>query len=572
MRKIYLTSLLLCLFGGLFAQVQILAPHPVQTTTFTGNVRGYWFVSPTCFTLTGVEVPTTASSGPQSIAVVRLQANPPLYSTTTNVFTTLFLTQSNAAAGILPVNIQIEQGDIIGVLAQRSTVNSYSAASNTTIINGQNVTLNRLGMQFPLTTTPPQQLWTEASGSISRCFMYYDSLLHFAVTSTPTGPLSVDFSDASDSSFTSVWNYGDGSPLDSTWNPSHTFSTYGTYVVCSDVITSCSTYTVCDTITLCPPAPVSNFNYVDSSLVVTFMDSSIDANVWFWDFGDGSTDTVANPTHTYANVGWYNVCLMTTNICGLMDTLCDSVLICASPSASFSATLAGGDTLSVSATGLFGQSYWWDFGDGTTDTLPISSHIYTTDGTYNVCLIVSNICGADTSCQSVTVCATPLNSDWTYLDNNFDFTFTNLSTGANSYMWTFGDGGTDTTASPTHIYQQNGTYVICLTVTNACGFSSVSCDTVLVDVIGVNNAFPGLKISVSPNPMSQQAFVMVQMPGQFGDYTFELTDLRGAIVHAAKGQFNEKLTISRKQLAAGMYIFRIRQGATFLGSGRLRME
>ncbi|MBL7703177.1 MAG: M36 family metallopeptidase, partial [Ferruginibacter sp.] len=151
-------------------------PLPNQSTTFTGNVRGYWFTAPSSFVMTSVEVPTTASTGAQSIAVLRFNGAtpPPAFPGTTNAFTTLFLTQSNPATGAIPVNIQINAGDVIGILGQRATVNSYSGnPPNTTVINGTTVNLTRMGMQLPLTTNAPQNIWQEAAFQISRVFFTY---------------------------------------------------------------------------------------------------------------------------------------------------------------------------------------------------------------------------------------------------------------------------------------------------------------------------------------------------------------------------------------------------------------
>ncbi|MBK8496926.1 MAG: hypothetical protein IPL50_19440 [Chitinophagaceae bacterium] len=159
--------------GGSTTPVTI--PLPNQNGTFSGNVRGYWFTAPTNFTMTALRVPTDASSGNQSIAVVRFNpaTPPPAFPGTTNAFTTLFLSQNNPAAGNIPVNITINAGDVIGILGQRATVNSYAPGPASTTIAGFPVTLTRMGMQFPLTTTAPQQLWQESAFQISRIFFDY---------------------------------------------------------------------------------------------------------------------------------------------------------------------------------------------------------------------------------------------------------------------------------------------------------------------------------------------------------------------------------------------------------------
>jgi len=317
MKLLLLVSLLLT--GSLWSQTQIQATMPAQTSTFTGNVRGYWFTAPTCFTITGADVPTDASSGNQSIAIVRFNTGtPPLYSATTDAFTTLFLVQNGSTSGIFPMNIQVEAGDVIGVLGCRGTTVSYSNAGNTTTIEGNNVTLNRLGMQFPLTTTAPQQLWTEASGSIGRVNLYYDTLVTYNLTSNETVPGTFDFANASDTSFVSTWNYGDGTPLDTADNTTHSYIADGTYNVCTYITNSCGTDTLCTTVNVCANNPVASFTTLDTVGTVFFTDNTTNNPVsWYWDFGDGNADTTQSPSHVYATSGTYTACLIATNPCGV---------------------------------------------------------------------------------------------------------------------------------------------------------------------------------------------------------------------------------------------------------------
>lgn len=573
MRKFYFFTFLLLLFGGIHAQTQIQAPLPAHGSQYTGNVRGYWFTAPTCFTITGLEVASEAGGGLQNIAVMRLYSPPPLYSATTNVFTTLFLTQNNPASGIIPANIQIEAGDIIMVLGQRGNINSYSASGSfTTTINGQTMAITRSGMQYQLGSTAPQELWSLASGQISRVWMYYDSVLTFNVTATPGGPGAFTFTNDSDSSFTSVWDYGDGSPLDTAWSGSHTYATSGTYTVCSYITTGCGTDTVCTSVTSCGPDPVSAFTATPSGFSVSFSDSSTNATSWLWDFGDGSTDTIANPTHTYGAFGWYYVCLITTNACSTSDTLCDSVFVCVPPTAAMSYQSLGNDSVAFMDGSTFPSHWAWDFGDGSTDTTQNPLHIYTADGTYIVCLTVTNLCGTSTACDTLTVCVTPLIADFSFVSSQFSVTFTDNSTGATSHAWDFGDGNTSTATSPTHTYAANGTYIVCLTTTNDCGETDMTCDTVLIDVVGVTQSLPGFDISLAPNPLSDITTLLVQHNALQGNYTLEIMDIRGALAHSATGQLNVPMRVDATPLAHGMYVFRVVHEGLPIGMGRMMVE
>ena len=139
------------------AQKQIDLPE--QTSPFSGpNVRGYWFTAPKDFAITGV----------------RFTAEPPLFSATTDDFEVLFLTQDDSATGMIPTYIEIASGDVIGVLGSRNGVGSYAAgAPLASSIDGLPISLRRLGMQFPLASTTPRQLFTEEGGSISRVRLFY---------------------------------------------------------------------------------------------------------------------------------------------------------------------------------------------------------------------------------------------------------------------------------------------------------------------------------------------------------------------------------------------------------------
>jgi hypothetical protein len=152
-------------------------PMPPQAGSFSSNARGYWFTAPSDFTITGLKVPDPAATS-QNIAVLRFvpAVPPPFYATTTEDFVVLYLTQQNPNTGVIPVNIPITAGEVIGILGTTGSndFNSYAPSPNSTVIDGQTVTISRMGMQFPLSTTAPTQIWQEAGGSISRVEITYE--------------------------------------------------------------------------------------------------------------------------------------------------------------------------------------------------------------------------------------------------------------------------------------------------------------------------------------------------------------------------------------------------------------
>jgi hypothetical protein len=75
---------------------------------------------------------------------------------------------------MIPTYLEIASGDVIGVLGSRNGVASYASVTPiASSIDGLPINLNRLGMQYPLASTAPQQLFTEEESSISRVRLFY---------------------------------------------------------------------------------------------------------------------------------------------------------------------------------------------------------------------------------------------------------------------------------------------------------------------------------------------------------------------------------------------------------------
>lgn len=210
-----------------------------------------------------------------------------------------------------------------------------------------------------------------------------------------------------------------------------------------------------------------------------FTNLSTLTDVFYWDFGDGTNDTVSNPTHYFTTPGTYTVMLVAidTTVCGKHDTVYLSVFV---PNPFILApipdtTLCLGQNINVDLT-LPGVSYVWSpTGDVSSPTA--SNVIITPSNTTTYSAIGTNTDGCiDTTSITINLLK-PTTADF---DIAFDscfipatMTFTNNSLGTDSYFWDFGDGFTSTLQNPVHDYTSPGNFIITLITidTNICGFN-----------------------------------------------------------------------------------------------------
>jgi PKD repeat protein len=150
--------------------------------------------------------------------------------------------------------------------------------------------------------------------------------------------------------------------------------------------------------------PTANFTAANTSgcspLVVNFIDQSTgNPTSWFWDFGNGATSTLKNPSTTYFNEGVYAIKLTVTNASG-SNTLTRSgmITIYGKPIAAFKVSDSTGcfpvrsqfTDLSAASTGTVNTAWFWDFGDGTQSTLQNPLHVYTSSGNFGTTLKITN--------------------------------------------------------------------------------------------------------------------------------------------------------------------------------------
>ncbi len=281
----------------------------------------------------------------------------------------------------------------------------------------------------------------------------------------------------------SFWNFGDGNTAN-TINTSHSYVTPGLYT-----IRLFNTYSNCidsmlQNITI-NPQPVADFSSPDTircepPLTSNFTDLTTGgATAWQWNFGDGGTSTLQNPSHTFITTGSFTVTLIATNAFGCSDTIVKTNYI-RIQRASISIPLLpirACVPLTISpialVTSLDAVTSWlWDFGDGVTSPLQFPTHIYPVQGTFTVKLFITTSTGCTDSLvldSAVRVGTKPI-ANFTAAPNPVcakkPISFTDLSVPANEWFWQFGDGGTSIVRNPIYAYQDTGYFDVTLIATN----------------------------------------------------------------------------------------------------------
>lgn len=202
--------------------------------------------------------------------------------------------------------------------------------------------------------------------------------------------LACTFTNAStdNGTFTSSWDFGDGSAKATTTDAAHTYSAGGSYNVTLTVTDNDNNVkSVTHQVTAGTP-PTANFTSTCTNLDCQFTDQSVDSDVggsiasYLWDFGDSSpTATTQNPLHSYAAAGTYTVTLTVTDNAGETSTpVAKQVSVSAAqaggPTARFDVSCSSFDCdvtdhsiVDPSNVGGSIVAWAWDFGDGQTSNV-----------------------------------------------------------------------------------------------------------------------------------------------------------------------------------------------------------
>lgn len=283
-------------------------------------------------------------------------------------------------------------------------------------------------------------------------------------------------------------------------NPAYIWNTPGSYLVrlMADDVQGC---TGKDSVTINivqNPAPSISVspNPVCDNMLISFSDTGLTdplypVDFWQWNFDDGTPAVVgqSNPTHLFTSPGEYNVHLLVENTAsGCSDStsrkiivgnkpravvVCDDIF-CASKNATLTdSSYVVNDSIIqwIWETDLHGKLIMKD---------PVV--VFPDTGEYQVRLtVVSSYGCTDTDSALITVFRSPkalFSMDPVFGNPPLTVSFDNLSEGAGSFLWDFGDGNLSTAVNPVYTYSQKGTYKVLLFATAGNGCADSHSDTV----------------------------------------------------------------------------------------------
>ncbi len=353
-------------------------------------------------------------------------------------------------------------------------------------------------------------------------------------------PQTVQFTNTSSNAIAFKWYFGDGDSSIEV-SPAHIYKAgnFSPTLVAYNA-NGCSDTIVQTNAIFLGGASIDGFNLPGYGCVPYY--ASFDANIsspeaiasYSWDFGDSTTDVVAQPTHIYTEPGIYNVTLTVTTVSGctttsivnraisvgthsIPDFTADKSTVCGSDSVHFSGTASGPVT-----------NWHWIFNFNTNSFDQNPSYAFRDTGHNIVKLIVNNNGCLDSVLKQDFVAVDPPIAFYRpryFCDDRAKIQFTDYSIGTGTWLWNFGDSTTSTEQNPPlHSYLNDGVYFTSLTTSNADG----TCTNTYTDTIYINTRKPVFTFSPANGIVCRKADIELGVDNPFYilDYLWDLGDGR----------------------------------------------
>ena len=247
-----------------------------------------------------------------------------------------------------------------------------------------------------------------------------------------------------------------------------------------------------------------------NGLTVSFTNTSVLADSYSWNFGDGSTSTLQNPVHTFPTSGSFIVSLTVTGIGGT-DTKTTQVIVSSGvvdPPRPMFLHSVNELMVSFTYTGTPATSFLWDFGDGSTSTLQNPVHVFSGPGVKVITLQATNAGGTATYVGFVAI--DQVVAGFMRESKGLEVSFYSTSFGSiEHYHWDFGDGSTSENIHPVHIYESHGKYEVSLTVTGITGATDTYNMEITVYDIGADGFLTDPIAWIIDNPWTVLSIILL---------------------------------------------------------------
>jgi len=296
--------------------------------------------------------------------------------------------------------------------------------------------------------------------------------------------------------------------------------------------------------------------------------------VYQWKVNSGNVGS-NSPTYssTTLNDGDVITCTLTSNsacVSGSPTVTSTQITITVGSSGNAGTISAVNDTICettpamLSVTGASGNIQWQSSSSASgpfTDVSGETNSSYIaipTQTTYYKVKAGSGSCAATSATPYPVVVLPSPNAGFTYTISGNTVNFTNTSTGANAYLWNFGDGESSADVNPSHTYASLSNWHVCLDAKNGSNCSFTTCIDVLMT--GIRSVTAQNQWEIFPNPVTDNLTIRATS-GNLNIESVEVIDLIGKIVaeQLIKNQ-NKTVQINVAGLASGMYFLKIKTG------------